>query len=250
MRQVAYEDEAERYAAARGLALDAIAPWREAIAPWLTGTAPILDGGAGTGQFTGAFRAWFDRDVVALEPAAAMRRAARTLAAGDPRQRWVGGRLEELPLARATCGAAWLSTVVHHVRNLARCADELRRVLVPGAPVLIRGAFPGRHDGITLLRFFPETMRRLETFPGVDDVCARFADAGFTRVALHEVAQRSAASLADYRARVVTGRHADSLLAVLDDDEFARGLARLDDAVASAAPDAAVHDRLTLLVLR
>ncbi|MFN8602719.1 MAG: class I SAM-dependent methyltransferase [Candidatus Binatia bacterium] len=250
MRQVAYEDEAERYAAARGLALDAIAPWREAIAPWLARAAPILDGGAGTGQFTNAFRAWFDCDVVALEPAAAMRRTACTLAAGDPRQRWVGGRLEELPLARATCGAAWLSTVVHHVRDLPRCADELRRVLVPGAPVLIRGAFPGRHEGITLLRFFPETMRRLETFPGVDEVCARFADAGFTRVALHEVAQRSAASLTDYRARVVTGRHADSLLAVLDDGEFARGLARLDDAIAGGPPDAAVHDRLTLLVLR
>ena len=140
---------------ARGLALDAIAPWRDAVTPWLAGdtaSLPILDGGAGTGQFTAAFRAWLDRDVIALEPAAAMRRTARSLLADDPRQRWLAGRLEDLPLASSCCGAAWLSTVVHHVTDLARCARELRRVLVPGAPILVRGAFPGRHDGITLLR--------------------------------------------------------------------------------------------------
>ncbi len=238
---------------ARGLALDAIAPWRDAVTPWLAGdtaSLPILDGGAGTGQFTAAFRAWLDRDVIALEPAAAMRRTARSLLADDPRQRWLAGRLEDLPLASSCCGAAWLSTVVHHVTDLARCARELRRVLVPGAPILVRGAFPGRHDGITLLRFFPEAMRRLATFPTVDEVCTRFADAGFACVALHEVEQRSAASLADFRARVVTGRRADSLLAALDDDEVARGLARLDDTMHAAAPEGAVHDRLTLLVLR
>lgn len=93
-------------------------------------------------------------------------------------------------------------------------------------------------------------LRRLETFPTVDEVCTRFAEAGFARVALHEVAQRSAASLADFRARVVAGRSADSLLAVLDDGEIARGLARLDDAIRTTPPDAAVHDRLTLLVPR
>ena len=252
MRGVDYEREADRYSAARGLALDAIAPWRDAVVPWLDDapSGPILDGGAGTGQFTAAFRAWLDRDVIALEPAASMRRTARAHAGDDPHQCWIGGRLEDLPLARGSCAAAWLSTVVHHVRDLERCAHELRRVLVPGAPVLVRSAFPGRHGGITLLRFFPETVRRLETFPTVEEVCTRFAAAGFAQRALHEVAQRSATSLAEFRARVVAGRRADSLLAVLADDEFARGLARLDATIAATPTDGPVHDRLTLLVLR
>jgi SAM-dependent methyltransferase len=46
--------------------------------------------------------------------------------------------------------AAWLSVVVHHLADLPAAAEELRRVLVPGGRVLIRGAFPGRHQHLTL----------------------------------------------------------------------------------------------------
>ncbi|MCK9931696.1 hypothetical protein MXD62_31945 [Frankia sp. Mgl5] len=41
----------------------------------------------------------------------------------------------------------------------ARPAAELRRVLRPAAPVLIRSAFPGRHEQVALFRFFPEAVR-------------------------------------------------------------------------------------------
>jgi SAM-dependent methyltransferase len=53
----------------------------------------------------------------------------------------VGGRADGVPLRDGVAGAAWLSTVIHHVGDLDACANELRRVLAPGAPVLIRSAF-------------------------------------------------------------------------------------------------------------
>lgn len=252
VRGVEYERQAARYRQGRGMSLDAIAAWRDALAPWLGGDAPrrrVLDVGAGAGQFAHAFREWFDCTVVALEPAAAMRREGRGAdTAGTVA--WVGGRAAELPLAARCCDAAWLSTVLHHVGDLETCARELRRVLRGGAPVLIRSAFPERADDITLLRYFPEARRRMDAFPSVARVTGAFAGAGFALLEASEVPQVSAADLADFRARVVAGRHADTLLVTLDDAELDRGLARLDAAVAADRDRAPVHDRLTLLVLR
>lgn len=253
---VEYEREAARYQQGRVMPLAAIAPWRDALAPWLGGDAPrrrLLDVGAGTGQFAHAFPGWFGCAVIALEPAAAMRREGRRGATTDEPAgavAWLGGRAAELPLAAGSCDAAWLSTVLHHVGDLGTCARELRRVLVDGAPVLIRSAFPERADDITLLRYFPEARRRLDAFPSVARVGAAFARAGFALRETTEVPQVSAADLVDFRARVVTGRHADSLLTTLDDAAFSAGLARLDAAVAADRDRAPVHDRLTLIVLR
>jgi SAM-dependent methyltransferase len=235
------------------MSLAAIAPWRDALARWLgsaAGRRPVLDAGAGTGQFARAFVAWFGRRVVALEPSLAMRREALNVGGDDASIRWVGGRAEALPLAAHGCDAAWLSTVVNHIPDLTRCAHELRRALVAQAPVLVRNAFPERDQGITLLRYFPEARRRLASFPSVERVSRDFARAGFSMAEVREVAQTSAASLRDFRVRVAAARQADSLLAALDDDEFARGLARLDDAVRRELSPTPVQDRLTLLVLR
>ena len=251
MGSVEYDREAAHYQRARGMSLDAIAAWRAAIAPYLAGddARPVLDVGAGAGQFARAFATWFERSVVALEPSPGMRHEAQR-ANAHPHVRWVGGRADELPLARQSCAAGWLSTVVHHVADLAACARDLRRVLADGAPVLVRSAFPGRDHGITLLRYFPAARRRLAQFPSLEQVIAAFAGAGFRPCELREVEQVSAASLRDFRDRVAGARHADSLLASLDDATFAHGMTVLDDAVRGADPAAPVRDSLTLLVLR
>jgi ubiquinone/menaquinone biosynthesis C-methylase UbiE len=105
------------------------------------------------------------------------------------------GHASAIPLEAASVDGAWLSTVIHHIPDLRAAATEPRRVLRLGAPVLIRSAFPGRHEQITLFRFFPEAIRVLDTYPSVADVCAAFATAGFAYVALEPVLQVSAGAL-------------------------------------------------------
>ena len=109
----------------------------------------VLDLGAGTGTWATALASWYGIGVVAVEPSAAMRARSRCEA-------MLGGHATALPLAPATMDGAWLSTVIHHLPDLPAAAGELRRVLRPGAPVLIRNAFPGRHHGIGLFRYWPE----------------------------------------------------------------------------------------------
>jgi SAM-dependent methyltransferase len=252
MGQVDYDKLAADYLEGRALPAAGMESWRDAIAPWLpTGAGgPVLDLGAGTGQFAAAIAGWFGVGVVAVEPSRGMRRAARAFA--HPRVVWVGGRAERLPLRDRSCVLAWVSTVVHHLDDLDAAAAELRRVLPPGGPVLVRQAFPGRMGDINLYRrFFPAAGERLVAqggLPDVERVAAAFAAVGFRIEALQPVAQVSAPSLAAYRDKVRL--RADTGLRLLPDDQFAAGLAALDRAVKAETSPRPVIDRLDLLVLR
>src|SRR5215472_12334414 len=133
----------------RALPLAALEGWHSALAAYLppqTGL-PVLDLGSGTGVFSHALAQWFDIDVLAVEPADAMRREAQRKRP-HPRVTYLAGDAAHLLLPDACCGGAWLSTVLHHIPDLRACAQELRRVLHPAGRVFIRSAFPGRLEGI------------------------------------------------------------------------------------------------------
>jgi ubiquinone/menaquinone biosynthesis C-methylase UbiE len=213
----------------------------------------LVDIGAGTGAFASAFGDWFDLRVVAVEPSHAMR-------AQIPRTRAiqaVEGSATALPLPDDSADAAWLSLVIHHVADLGAAAHEIRRVLRPGAPVLIRQGFPDRYepqgslklDSIELIRWFPETARIAGTFPSLAETCEAFAAAGFHQEAVEQVRETNAGSLADFLGQVDTLRAADTTMRDLTEDEFSRGKERLLRAVKTGSTEPRSNS-LDLLVLR
>lgn len=241
------EEAAAAYRRARELTPAALAEWCAAVGGYLPPVdgLPLLDLGAGTGVFAEAFARRFGVTVLAVEPSAAMREQARGRGLPDL-VRLLGGEAERIPLAGASCGAAWLSTMIHHVGDLAACARELRRVLAPGSPVLIRQAYPGRTERIGLFRSFPTAARVLDTYPSLERVVEVFTAAGFTRETLRPVRQTSAP---DMRTWLETVRlRIDTILRAIPDEEFHAGLAALTRDVAPTSGP--VMDELDLLVLR
>jgi SAM-dependent methyltransferase len=206
----------------------------------------LLDIGAGTGAFASAFGDWFDIDVVAVEPSAAMRaRIPRT-----PAITVLEGNATALPVPDESADAAWLSLVIHHIPDLEAAAREIRRVLRPGAPVLIRQGFSDRiDDRIELVRWFPETARIASVFPSLEDTCEAFATAGFEREALEQVREIYAGSLDDFLREVDTFRDADTTMRSLTEEEFLRGKDRLRRAVDAGNAESRGNS-LDLLVLR
>jgi ubiquinone/menaquinone biosynthesis C-methylase UbiE len=252
MARISYDDQtAAAFKAVREVPRDGLSEWREAVRrhlrPWQGMT--LVDIGAGTGAFAAAFSDWFDLSVVAVEPSAAMRdQIPRT-----PAVQVLEGHASALPLPDQSADAAWLSLVIHHIPDLGVAANEIRRVLRPGAPVLIRQGFPGRVDRVELVRWFPETARTVDTYPSVDDTCKAFAAAGFHKDALEQVRETYSTSLAEFLGQVETFRDADTTMRNLTEAEFLRGKERLRRAIRHADDTANPEIRsnwLDLLVLR
>jgi SAM-dependent methyltransferase len=244
MALIAYDEAAAAaFQATRHLGDDAFSAWREAITRYLDPQPGmrLLDLGCGTGSWSQVFRRWWPGTaVLAVEPSAAMRERAVVAPVA-------AGHAADIPAGDASIDAVWLSTVVHHIPDLSAAAREIRRVLKPGAPVLIRSVFPGRHEGISLCRFWPETITVLnDDYPAVATVEAAFAEAGFTTAGLDPVAQISAPSLR--QAVIGLRREAHTLLQLISDDAYTKGAERLRAAARTATGP--LIDVLDLLVLR
>lgn len=252
MARISYDrPTAAAFKAVREVPRDGLSEWREAVRRHLRPSEgmTLVDIGAGTGAFAAAFSDWFDVSVLAVEPSAAMREQIPR----SPGIQALGGDASALPLPDRSADAAWLSLVIHHIADLERAAHEIRRVLRPGGPVLIRQGFPGRCDRVELVRWFPETARSIETYPSVTDTCDAFAAAGFRQEALEPVREEYPAGLADLLGQVDTFRQADTTMRQLTDDEFLRGKERLRRAARHAGDTANREARsnwLDLLVLR
>lgn len=251
MARVDYDAMADDYSTSRALDPGGLVDWQAVLGAYLPAEradgspgGPVVDVGSGTGDWSVLLAEWFDLDVIAVEPSAAMREHTPAHARVHP----AAGRAELLPLADASCGAAWLSTVVHHVAALDIAARELARVVHTGGMVLVRQAFPERTEGITLFDFFPDARAVIDdTYPFLEDVIAGFERAGFSHELLIGVPQRSATDLVEMRSKVV--RRADTTLQGISDEAFEAGLVRLDQAITrdEAGP---VVDTLDLVVLR
>jgi ubiquinone/menaquinone biosynthesis C-methylase UbiE len=260
MARISYDEQtAAAFKAVREIPRDGLCEWREALrrhlrpAPGMT----VADIGAGTGAFSSAFADWFGVGVRAVEPSPAMgEQIPRT-----PAIQVFAGDACALPLPDESVDAAWLSLVIHHIPDLDAAAREIRRVLRPGGPVLIRQGFPDRYapsgtlkqDRIELVHWFPETARTANTFPTLERTCEAFAAAGFRRQSLEQVRETHPSSLADLLGQVDTLRQADTTMRNLTEEEFLRGKERLRRAVHEAERAGEAEPRtnwLDLLVLR
>src|SRR5437764_2927160 len=112
--RISYDEQtAAAYKAVREVPREGLSEWREAVRRHLRPSAgmTLVDVGAGTGQFAAAFTDWFDLEVLAVEPSAAMRdQIPRTQAI-----QVLEGNAGDLPLPDGSADGAWLSLVLHHI---------------------------------------------------------------------------------------------------------------------------------------
>lgn len=243
-----YDAMATVYDSGRAMPEEWVAEWQMALQSHLAGVSrPVLDVGAGTGIWASFIATWLDVDVVGLEPSRGMRDRARAFRSPD-RVTYVGGEAERLPLKDRTCGAVWMSTVVHHVPHLQEAAREARRVLQQGQPLLIRQGFSGRHEEVLWTKFFPSALAIAEErHPRLESVTETFERAGFEHEATQRLREIAAVDLHGYVRRVES--RSDSTLTLISDEDFERGLRDLR-AMAESSPLEPVRAGLDLVIFR
>jgi SAM-dependent methyltransferase len=203
MARISYDEQtATAFKAVREVPRDGLSEWREAVRRHLHPSQgmTLVDIGAGTGAFAAAFSDWFGLSILAVEPSAAMR-------AQIPRRpdiQVLEGDASSLPVPDGSADGAWLSLVIHHIPDLEAAAREIRRVLRPGAPVLIRQGFPGRLDQVELVRWFPETARTVDTYPSVEQTAKRSQPPDSVGTPLSRFRRTYPTSLAEFLAQADT----------------------------------------------
>jgi ubiquinone/menaquinone biosynthesis C-methylase UbiE len=201
-----------------------------------TGDRPVLDVGCGTGRWTEEVMAG-GRRAVGLDPSTAMLARARERL---PAAALVRGRAESLPFASGRFGAVVCVYVIHHLDEPARFVAEAARVLGAGGTLSVLALAP--HDGQDSWYLYDhfDGMREADCarYPTTSAIRGWMTAAGLVDIEVEIAArvQGTARGAAVFDDAILT-RHGTCQLALLSDDEFERGLARIrrDAAAGDAA---------------
>lgn len=200
MEKVDYDGRLHRvYAAGRQMLPGALQTWMEAFARHLPETRPLvwLDLGSGTGRMTPTLASVFGGPAHGFEPSDKMR-AQAVAHASHPAVTYAAGSAERIPLPDASCDAALLYFVWHHVADRDVAARELRRVVKPGGKLFVVVNFSDRMPDTWWFRVVPEWWEVDTTqFQPEEQVISDFGGAGWTLVSRDEVTWLRSASLVE-----------------------------------------------------
>lgn len=186
----------------------------------------LLDVGCGTGRFavlaadqTGA-RVW------GVDPSPEMLARARARPGGR-RIGWKQAVAERLPFRDGWFDAVHLQLVLHLVDDRRQAISELARVLGHGGRLVVVTFELDHFDGFVLNRYFP-SIPRIDRgrFPDPDALSGELAGRGFEAVGRRRISHSTMTAASDMLDRV-RGRYI-STLRLIDEDEYARGLAELE----------------------
>jgi ubiquinone/menaquinone biosynthesis C-methylase UbiE len=209
-----------------------------ALTAFAAGAARVLEVGCGTGHW---LRLLAERGVFAagLDASARMLVQARTRG----QCRVAQGVAEQLPFSTQSVDRLFCVNALHHFRNKAHFLIEAKRVLRPGGRIMTIGLDP--HAGLDrwyLYEYFePALARDKRRYLATSDIRRLMQAAGFVNGVTREVQHnpnRQSAQSAIEQGRL--DRSATSQLAMLTDEEYERGMARIrkDAALAEARGDA------------
>ncbi|GIM92480.1 class I SAM-dependent methyltransferase [Paractinoplanes toevensis] len=247
MEKIDYDERLHAvYAAGRRMSPDALATWMAAFARHLPPTRPLtwLDLGSGTGRMTPSLAGAFGGPVHGVEPSDRM----RAQAVAHPAVTYASGSAERIPLPDASCDAALLFFVWHHVDDQESAARELLRVVRPGGTLFVQANFADRMPDVWWFRVLPEWLETDRAqFGSEEEVKNDFTSAGWTLVAHDQVTWLRSAGLAEDVERLRL--RSVSAFELMDEEAAEAGFARITAAL-STLDDGPQFETSNLLVFR
>ena len=221
------------YVAGRQMSPDPLQTWMETFARHLPTTRPLvwLDLGSGTGRMTPALAIAFGGPAHGVEPSDKMR--AQALAHADhPAVTYSAGSAERIPLPDASCDAALVFFVWHHVVDREVAARELRRVVKPGGKLFVQANLSDRMPDVWWFRVVPE-WKNVDTaqFRSEEEVETDFTEVGWTLTSRDQVTWVRSASLAEDYEKLKL--RSVSVFEHMSEEVIEHGFARIEAALPS-----------------
>lgn len=250
MGKVDYDERQHAlYAIGRQMSPDALQIWMDAFARHMPERRPLawLDLGSGTGRMTPSLANAFGGPVYGVEPAGKMR--AQAIAhAGHPAVTYEAGSAEQIPLPDASCDAALLFFVWHHVIDRDVAAREVGRVVKPGGKLFVQAHFSNRVPDVWWLHIVPEWMSVHQAqYESEEEVRSDFTGAGWKLASHDEVTWPRSASLAEDFERLKL--RPTSLFEHMSEEVVDAGFTRIEASL-SSLDDGPQFETSALLVFR
>lgn len=232
-----YSEIASCFDIGRRLPEEAIAQWVNLIQRRgrLEKDSLCLDLGCGTGRFAIPLREITGAYVIGADLSAEMLKHAASKP-GAEKVMWVRCDAELAAFRDGIFQCVFMSFLLHHVNDMRRVLSECRRLLRPGGVCLIRTTAHEQMDTMPVYRFFPKAYeidrRRL---PSVDIIEEELRRAGFQNVWHETVTQELVSSVEAYLDKVRNKNI--SALTLISEEDFAKGLARMEAHFREVGPD-------------
>jgi len=240
------DDIAERYNRSRVLPPDMELQWSDLVAAHVGFLPEVsVDLGCGTGRFTRILASKFGGRVIGIDPSLPMLRAAAASLRWTPEIALLRGRAEAVPLAPRCAELVFMSMSSPHVADNPAALDSIRRTLRLGGVLCIRTCSLEALDSYLYQRFFPEARAfDRERFPTRGGLVKEVTQNRFSLLKMETVRQRITDDLQAYRDNAAMRAHSD--LQAITDEQFAAGMNRFDQWLASQTADRPVVEEVDL----
>jgi SAM-dependent methyltransferase len=166
-----------------------------------------------------------------VEPAAKMR-AQAVAYAGHPAVMYAAGSAEHIPLPDASCDAALLFFVWHHIVDRPGAAQELHRVVKPGGKLFVQANLSDRLPDVWWLDVVPDWMDIHQMqYQSEEELQSDFVGAGWTLASRDEITWLRSASLAEDFEKLRL--RPTSLFDQMSEEVAEAGFAKIDSALSS-----------------
>lgn len=223
----------ERYHSSRALTSADMDRWVRLVQEVLPRAAStlLIDLGCGTGRFTISLAEQLRVSVIGVDPSQKMlREAARNTR--SPHIAYQEGSAEFIPLGTSIAALIFMSNALHHVKSLDKALREMWRVLQPHGIVFVRNYSLENLESLHCLQFFPEAMQisRKMVWPR-STLVEHFTARGFAKLSQGTVRQEASPDFEAYLRKIESRVY--SVLALISDEAFDRGIARMKEACTS-----------------
>ncbi len=234
MTQIDYGIAAETYDHTRTHSDAVIDRFRSVVR--LNESVSVLDFGCGTGNYLARIQERFACQCNGVEPSEAMRIRAQmksdnfTIKKGDH---------GAIPFPAEKFDFCYMTDVIHHVPDLVAMFRELLRVLKPAGKLCIVTEAHSQIEGRFYNRYFPSlAQNEKQRYPDISEIIDRAKESGFKLMSVETISSPARTVSGEFLRNVSEKNW--SMFRLLNDSEFATGLAKLtlDQGCSFSSPDA------------